>query len=845
MINTNALPLNFHRNLATAGMEMFRASKRLSSGLRIHSADDDPVMLSITEKMRAQIRGLDQAFRNAQDAISLLQTAEGGVLGIHKLILRMRMLVLLASNDITVTKGEYVTHADRLKIQNEIDQLIKEIDMISRSVRFNTMSLLDGRRSGSNTIGASISNLAQSYRAKLVASLYRTQATQKNEQISSTRGIQSIQPTAQPTPVTPAVNINNLTDNYERRDDDNSLLLRFYDGVLTIYRDGAFEIYGNGQTSNRIVVNENVNATIVLDNVDIETDSGAALYMRNANVNLWLTGSNTMATDRAGSAGIQTTGGTLRIYGTGALDARSTNAGGAGIGGGSTGWHGEDGGTIIINSGTITAVGAGGAGIGGGTGAIDGGSGGNITINGGLVIASSELDGAGIGGGGAHMGSGGSGGTITITGGTVIAESGTQQTSGSGAGIGGGRGGGGGIITISGGEVEAIGGANGAGIGGGVGGSGGTITVEDGIVEATGGVGAASVGGGYGGTGATFTISGGLVEIGSGQWIGGGGLPSLVNPGTTNVQGGNLSINSPQYSIHGGALHSGTEAFRVQITLQDADGNNVAFGAHTRVTYTIGTLTINAITDSQGNLFMYLPVEFAGEDGSMNFNNQTFRNADELEMDSNHNNTFVLVLQDEENNNDPTDPNRRGFHFQVGPNTGNSMFVYINAMDARTIGFVDENYNSLIDVSQVSGVDLAAAMSIIEGALSHVRLERTNLESIVNRLEYTMENLTVANESLAETESRILDTDMASEIMNLTRAKILKEAAVTLLEQANQASDMVLHLLQSPESRNDDDDDSDSDRNHRSFARTQDKRNTHTHEIINIRRTFMQQNSEE
>ena len=246
------------------------------------------------------------------------------------------------------------------------------------------------------------------------------------------------------------------------------------------------------------------------------------------------------------TAGIQTTGATLRIEGgkitaTGGLD-------GAGIGGGSE----DDGGTIIITGGVVTATGGSGngaAGIGGGGAAAGprGGHGGTITISGGNVTAvGGSGGGAGIGGG-----SGGAGGVITISGGTIDAEGNLG-----GAGIGGGSGGAGGKITISDGTITANGGASsdengGAGIGGGGGGPGGEITISGGTITANGGVstdvftageGGAGIGGGNTADGGTITISGGLVTASGGvsaAGIGGGGADS-AGPGG---DGGTIAID--------------------------------------------------------------------------------------------------------------------------------------------------------------------------------------------------------------------------------------------------------------------------------------------------------------
>lgn len=153
IINHNMNAMNAHRmmtgNTATAGKSM----EKLSSGLRINKAGDDAAGLAISEKMRGQIRGLDQASRNAQDSISLIQTAEGALNETHSILQRMRELSVQSSNETN-------TGDDRNEIQKEMDQLIEEIDRIANNTEFNTKKLINGEASGV-TVTAGSSNVLQ------------------------------------------------------------------------------------------------------------------------------------------------------------------------------------------------------------------------------------------------------------------------------------------------------------------------------------------------------------------------------------------------------------------------------------------------------------------------------------------------------------------------------------------------------------------------------------------------------------------------------------------------------------------------------------------------------------
>jgi len=140
-VNNNVLALNAARNLNVNGAKLAKSLERLSSGLRINRAADDAAGLAISEKMRSQIRGLNQASRNAQDGISMIQTAEGSLNEIHNMLQRMRELAVQASNEI-------YTPEDIATLQDEVDQLVEEIDRVAAAAEFNTQPLLDGTMSG-------------------------------------------------------------------------------------------------------------------------------------------------------------------------------------------------------------------------------------------------------------------------------------------------------------------------------------------------------------------------------------------------------------------------------------------------------------------------------------------------------------------------------------------------------------------------------------------------------------------------------------------------------------------------------------------------------------------------
>ncbi|UJF33224.1 flagellin N-terminal helical domain-containing protein [Paenibacillus hexagrammi] len=136
-INTNVAALNTYNRLTANENATNKSLQKLSSGYRINTAADDAAGLAISEKMRSQIRGLDQATRNSQDGISMIQTAEGSLNETHDILQRMRELAVQSASDTN-------TDQDRNNLQDEMDQLTSEVDRIRNTTQFNTKNLLDG-----------------------------------------------------------------------------------------------------------------------------------------------------------------------------------------------------------------------------------------------------------------------------------------------------------------------------------------------------------------------------------------------------------------------------------------------------------------------------------------------------------------------------------------------------------------------------------------------------------------------------------------------------------------------------------------------------------------------------
>ena len=145
-INTNLASINAQRNLSRTQVDLERSLDRLSSGLRITRAGDDAAGLAISESLRAQVRGLRQAERNANDGISVIQTAEGALNEISNILIRLREISVQSSSTASISNTE------RSFLQNEFSALQSEITRIANATQFGGRTLLDGTVSGSDNL---------------------------------------------------------------------------------------------------------------------------------------------------------------------------------------------------------------------------------------------------------------------------------------------------------------------------------------------------------------------------------------------------------------------------------------------------------------------------------------------------------------------------------------------------------------------------------------------------------------------------------------------------------------------------------------------------------------------
>ncbi|NLF96926.1 MAG: hypothetical protein GX569_09330 [Candidatus Riflebacteria bacterium] len=242
-INQNVLSISTYGAVSQTSARLEKSIQKLSSGLRINSAADDAAGLAISEKMRRQIRGLSRAVLNAQDGISMVQTAEGALGESHSILQRMRELAIQASND-TLTSN------DRLEIQKEVNQLRLDLDRIAKNTEFNTKKLLDGSQTAlisassnsvSGLVNGSASGAGGSYDVSLellrggIAEMQRSQIFSLKDATGLADGGTQLQSIAQ-----------------------------FYDanGVFVLSTPQAVTLTGNGKTAS-----VNIDGQMTLDNL--------------------------------------------------------------------------------------------------------------------------------------------------------------------------------------------------------------------------------------------------------------------------------------------------------------------------------------------------------------------------------------------------------------------------------------------------------------------------------------------------------------------------------------------------------------------------------------------------
>jgi flagellin len=811
-----------------------KSIEKLSSGYRINRAGDDAAGLAISEKMRAQIRGLDQASRNSQDAISLVQTAEGALNESQAILQRMRELAVQSANDTNETE-------DRDAIQSEIDQLTSELNRISETTEFNKKTLLDG------SLAITGDGLALKAGATLSAGVT---AVNIDVDGSVATGIYDVEITSDTVAKIESTVLSDVTDASVTAGDVVDLAGGAYKIAITAedtkqltaagYTD-ADSILNDDNNNTPITLEANsslndVEHTLTVDKAQTVSVIGSGLEVTTGQLNNIDSGTYTITTERTfddaatdvtdsvGAAGGAVFDGVISNFGVAdgatAAEVAAINTGAAGINTISISVSDTVGdvATITFDDGTnsvsITPSAAG-----NGAQTIKLGA---ISFD---VDVDAILDGVTFGDGTADTGTY-DGQTITIAANAIhdqvtvsdgINSATASVASGSAATT---------DLTF-----DLDGGGNDFFL---------TVTaadfVQDNTINAT--------------VQSEYTVS--LKETVSGTQIGVATtidqLDIASNPNALNnlaFGGSGVQIDLSAATLASMSTGAHTATFTVETAagytaeLQKADGTAVDGAKYALNDAAVDDTTIDLGrdvvltydgTDLSGDGAVYFGVnanvteytiELTNDGGTVSYGTVTGEAGDTFDFGNGVTiDTDAATLANSaattfEIENTEVD---NSIQMQIGANTDQSIAISIGDMGASSLGvsstttgavtgFANASYNATKSVEadgtteaeyslDVSSYDSAtAAIEVIDNALTTISDQRAKLGAVQNRLEHTIKNLDTSSENLSASESRIRDVDMAKEMMEYTKNNILQQAAQAMLAQANQAPQGVLQLL--------------------------------------------------
>lgn len=269
IINHNITALNTHNKLSSASAAQSKSMEKLASGLRINKAGDDAAGLAISEKMRAQVRGLDMASKNSQDAISMIQTAEGALNETHDILQRVRELAVQSANDTN-------NNNDRAEIQKEVGQLLTEVDRIGNNTEFNTKKLLNGGLGGSvdqapgNTTVLAVAGVASASTTGAAAGTYTITSGAAGElTINDGTKTQTISNTAG------AQTLNFSEFGIEIKTNSNYTADAAIGNVVVTAGSANFQIGANEGQNINLSISDMRSAALGINTVDVSTKAGA------------------------------------------------------------------------------------------------------------------------------------------------------------------------------------------------------------------------------------------------------------------------------------------------------------------------------------------------------------------------------------------------------------------------------------------------------------------------------------------------------------------------------------------------------------------------------------------
>ncbi|PKL42511.1 MAG: hypothetical protein CVV41_13240 [Candidatus Riflebacteria bacterium HGW-Riflebacteria-1] len=740
-INQNVLAVSTYSTVAQTSSRLEKSIQKLSSGLRINSAADDAAGLAISEKMRRQIRGLSRATLNAQDGISLVQTAEGALGESHSILQRMRELAIQSSND-TLTSN------DRLEIQKEVNQLKQDLDRIANGTEFNTKKLLDGSQTAlisassmaaSGLVTGSVAGAAGNYDLTLslltggVSEMQRSQIFAVKDVGSLAHGGTQLQSIAQ-----------------------------FYDsnGVFVLDTPQILTMTGNGKSATVAL-----DGQMTLDNLAAALQnsiiSKSGLDIDNSKV----ASVNTSQTQIAGLGGyLQLVSGNIGDIGQISLSADQKLIDALGMNVSREAVENRVSVSARDGSGSMRQM------------SIEGNQAASLLD--GIDVQFSSQAGQIAGTQGLEQG-------IRVTAGAATMVSVSAGTSAF-------------TITIADGlwsmdqlarhvnsAINALAVGNQA-----IGLSASVVEGELRLSYQKPASASASVAN-------TITISGltgSVAQIGfvEGTYSGfvdarkdmnqlewGFSMFQLGAAGAATISVGNgITTATYTYNINMVAAVNVADMASFVTVQSDINTNLKLLGANVRLDQVGSALAFTSTIlgkyhlDNQAALSSVVTLNFSGANATFMTNKLGIQSGTSKGTGDSNFKMFVV-------DNMP--------QFQIGADEGQAMNIGISNMSTQALG-VDK-----VDMTTVKGA--AASLSKINKAIDKISAERSKLGAFQNRLEFTINNLRNTHSNLTAAESRIRDADIALEMIEFTRNQIISQSGTAMLAQANMVPQGVLQLL--------------------------------------------------
>ena len=788
-INYNLASSSAQRGLASSQDLYSRMASRLSTGLRINQAADDTAGMAVSEKLKNQVRGLNQAQRNAQDSVSMLQTAEGALTETHGILARIRELAVQSANDT-------LTASDRANLQAEADQLVAEVDRIASSTQFNGITLLNKNSSVSlhnSGLGLTFQIGANSGNTLGVTlSAVRSQDLGDVQTLNAAHAVTGGAKTIDVGSAT-AVNYNATVDTaFDVRDAINAangnITASVKNGKLRLESSAAvgtvFANDGGNLQSTLFATNATVNtvaSSTSLEDLGVSasgtmtiTATSAAITGATTLANLGISSGDTLVLGLSKAAGTGGAAGTMTLADLGVSAGGTLTLAFADAGVSPTETR-----SVAVTYQTSDTLSALASRI--DTAVTEAAA---LTASGNTGTDTLAVTVGGSAGSGAITLTGNttaySGGTLTINAGTILTDL-ADSNSGSGSLISKLN-----LTTITGATTGTTS-ASSASVNTAAFTESVTYTVgsETDLTAFAAGLQTAIQGAGAIGTSTAFDVTSATAVINGSNQLAIDVSPSSNGVTIATITGSGTNALRTLFGL-GAAPASATATSAMNVAAQ-TETATVSYTTSDTLS-TIATKIATAVTGI-GRVGTSLIAGNAGTAASFNAGTSMI---DITGVDTDTTLTFSSgALRTALNLAAPDTVTASGTTSSSAAIVQNAYRLSSNALTGVTS--ISSSSSGSIDISTQTAA--SAAISTLDSAINQVSTARANIGAIENRLDSTSRSLAVASENTAAANSRIADADIAQSMSEMVRAQILQQAGISVLAQANQAPSLVLQLL--------------------------------------------------